>query len=258
MTLRTRHVPAGRLALAPDRERQALSALASIALHGALIFAILWGGVELIEADTRTPGGPGPRGGGGGGGAERVVYFELPALATPAPTAPVEPEEVVFRPPDPDVRDLEIDIPKVEVPQTQITMADYGSVLGRGVGTGSGPGSGSGRGGGVGSGVGTGIGDSIGPGTGGDGGRVFMPVPIGVILAPLEDVPGSLKGREIAVTFYVDIVGNVVRIETVPRFGGDYGRAFRERMMSYRFRPAFTLEGEPVAASAVIMVRLPG
>lgn len=252
--LRTRHTPAARLSLAPQRERQALSALASIAFHGAIIVAILWGGKGLFVA-SKTPGGPGQRGGGGGGGSERVMFFELPALAQPAP---VQAQDIVFRPPTPDLRDLQIEIPEVNVPQQQFSAADYGSVFGRGEGTGGGTGAGTGTGGGVGAGRGTGVGDSIGPGTGGGGGRIFQPVPIGVILAPLEDVPGSLKGREIAVTFHVDVRGTVTRVETVPGFGGDYGRRFRERMMSYRFRPAFTIEGESVAGSTVILVRLPG
>jgi hypothetical protein len=246
-------VPHGCLSLPADGRRRASGALVSFALHATVIGWIFWGGTQLVQAANQRPGGEGPRGGGGGGGASRVIFFELPDVAPPqevAMTVPT-PEELVvsFKPPTAELPDIEIEMPKFEVPRAEVRATDFGSVLGRGAGTGGGAGAGTGRGGGIGSGQGTGIGDSIGPGTGGDGGHIFPPVPRQVILQPMG-APGSVKGKEVVVTFWVNTTGRVTRIETKPSLPrGSYSRTFRERMMSYLFTPALTLEGQPIAAT---------
>jgi len=247
----TRRAPRGQLALPADRRRRVAGALVSFVFHATLIGWIAWGGSQLVAAANQRPGGPGPRGGGGGGGASRVVFFELPDVAPPMEVAMVPPPAevvVAFKPPT-DLPKIEIEMPKFEMPASSVSVVTTGSVLGQGPGTGGGPGAGTGTGGGIGSGRGTGIGDSIGPGTGGDGGRVFPPVPRQVILPPMG-APGSLKGKEVVVTFWVNTDGRVTRVETRPALSrGDYARTFRERMLGYRFTPALTLSGEPIAAT---------
>jgi len=232
--------------------------LVSFLLHAVLIAWIAWGGSRLVAAASQRPGGEGPRGGGGGGGASRVVFFELPDVAPPTAVTMVPPPATVtvnFKPPT-DLPDVEIEMPKFDIPQTTVAMPTTGSVLGQGPGSGGGPGAGTGTGGGIGSGQGTGIGDSIGPGTGGEGGRIFPPVPRQVILPPMG-APGSLKGKEVVVTFWVNSDGRVTRVETNPALSrGDYARIFRERMLGYLFTPALTLEGQPIAAKLDITLIL--
>ena len=254
----TRRAPRGQLALPADRRRRAAGAFASVLFPAALIGWIAWGGRQLVAAANQRPGGEGPRGGGGGGGASRVVFFELPDVAPPMQVTMIPPPAevvVTFNPPT-DIPKIEIEMPKFEIPSSSVTVVTTGSVLGQGPGSGGGAGAGSGSGGGIGSGQGTGIGDSIGPGTGGDGGRIFPPVPRQVILPPMG-APGSLKGKEVVVTFWVNTDGRVTRVETRPALSrGDYAKTFRERMLGYLFTPALTLEGQPIAATLDITLIL--
>lgn len=255
----TRRAPQGRLALSADRRRRAAGALVSFGFHAALLGWIAWGGSQLVAAANRRPGGLGLRGGGGGGGASRVVFFQLPEVAPPMEVAMVPPpaEVVVALKPPTDLPEIEIEMPKFDIPASSVTVVTTGSVLGQGPGTGGGPGAGTGTGGGIGSGRGTGIGDSIGPGTGGDGGRILPPVPRQVIIPPMG-APGSLKGKEVVVTFWIDTDGRVTRVETRPAMSrGDYARIFREVMLGYRFTPALTFEGQPVAAKYEVKFFLP-
>jgi TonB family protein len=130
------------------------------------------------------------------------------------------------------------------------------AAIGRGAGTGGGPGAGTGTGGGVGSGQGTGVGSGVGPGSGGgEGGSVLPPEPKFIIVP--ADRPGSVRGREFAVHFWVDRQGKVTRVEVEPEIeDAEYRRKFLEQMHQFQFTPARTPDGRPVDGHIVIPITL--
>ena len=219
------------------RGRTELGAVVSFVVHLLIIIAIFWRGTEaLLELGA---GSAGPRGGGGGGGRPVATFFSVPAFHAPvAVDVPPAPQVAVDQLPVPDVKieDLaRIEVPKQEIPLTNAT--------GAGQGTGGGPGQGTGTGGGTGTGVGTGTGSAEGPGIGGEGGYIFRAVPLGIILPP-----SCAKGRFTA-RFWVGADGHVSRVEVDPS-PRDAGcrREMTERLMGYKFRPAATRDGQPVAS----------
>ena len=240
------------------RERFGGGVALSVVVHGALVLGLIVGAAATTTEVLRNMGGPGPRGGGGGGDAAAVRYIELPPLASagmrmvPRTDPPVRP-----RP--------EINIPRPTVAQvdpqraqqdlaalTDVRMASDGP----GTGTGSGPGAGTGTGGGVGSGTGTGIGSGEGPGTGGgEGGAVLPPEPRFIIVP--ADRPGSVRGKQFAVHFWVDRTGTVTKVEVDPEIpDAAYRRKFMEQMYKFQFTPARTLDGQPVDGHLVIPITL--
>jgi protein TonB len=230
----------------------------SALLHGSLIAALILGAAATTNEVLRTIGGPGPRGGGGGGGAGTVRYIELPPLASagmrlvPQADEPRRPRpEVVL--PRPTVAQADLQ----PVPQDLSALADASApVDGAGLGSGSGPGAGTGTGGGVGSGTGSGIGSGEGPGTGGgEGGAVLPPEPKFIIVP--ADRPGSVRGRQYDVHFWVDRTGKVTKVEVDPDIpDAAYRRKFLEQMYKFQFTPARTLDGTPVDGHLIIPITL--
>ncbi|MBI1967807.1 MAG: hypothetical protein HYS40_07440 [Gemmatimonadetes bacterium] len=219
------------------RGRSGIGAVVSFAIHVLVIVAIFWHGAEaLLELGA---GGAGPRGGGGGGGRPVARFFNLPAASTPvAVDVPPVPAITVDQLPVPDIQ-VE-DLARIEVPKQEIPLT---TIPGAGQETGGGPGQGAGTGGGTGTGVGTGTGSAEGPGTGGEGGYIFPANPLGIIL------PASCARGRFYVRFWVGVDGRVSRVEMnpPPRDAG-CRREMTERMMGYKFRPATTRDGQPVAS----------
>jgi len=200
-------------------------------------------------------------GGGGGGGQLRVVAlpaFEVSraasvTVATPVPppvpppvTPPPVPAPVV-----PEVRETEPIIVATldSVPGAPISGQPSGA--GTGAGTGKGTGTGSGSGSGRGDGDGSGVGSGKGPGIGGSG-SARPPEPRQLILPP-ADVPKSLRGMTIAVTFLIDPVGGVEDvIITPPPSDRGFGKKLEDVMRHYRFRPARAPDGLPVAGRLTV------
>jgi hypothetical protein len=215
------------------RERSPRSIALSVIVHAAIIIAVVWRTSTMLSEGGGW--GPGPAGGGGGGGPARR-FVTLPAYAAPPPPAAPTPElPAVPIVPIPTAEVLPLpDLARIDVPQTQPSQAE-----GTTGGTGSGPGSGGGRGGGT----GTGVGPGQGPGTGGDGSYILPAHPRGVILPP-ECAKGSFRVR-----FWVAADGRVTDIgfQPLPREVA-CRRDFEARMRGYRFDPAKTLDGVPVAS----------
>ncbi len=238
----------------PRPKRRRLGLLVSILLHLALVGLVIWEpGREWLR--TLGPGTPGAPMGGGGGGGGGPRYISLPALRPPlAPSRPevapvVPPPLVVVVPTDPD--------PVTLVPPDTTRLEPVGPPgVTTGTGTGVGPGEGGGSGGGTGGGVGTGTGSGTGPGTGGEGGLGRPPESRQVILPPL-DTPKAIRGQTFKVTFWVGADGRVDRLAIEPDIPDrDYDRKFREIMRNYRFRPARSPEGLPVAGITTIGITL--
>ncbi len=197
-------------------------------------------------------------GGGGGGGQVRMVAlpaFEAPRAASVAVVAPVPPPVTPVPPPDPIVPEIREPEPVVvaaipdTVPSAPISGQPSGSGTGAGTGTGTGTGSGSGSG--RGDGDGSGVGSGRGPGIGGTG-LARPPEPRQLILPP-ADVPKSLRGVTLAVTFLVDPVGGVEDvIITPPPSDRGFGKKLEDVMKHYRFRPARAPDGVPVAGRLTV------
>src|SRR5690606_36877517 len=153
--------------------------------------------------------------------------------------------------------EAEVEMAAVPPRDSQPAAAGTGS----GTGPGTGPGAGGGTGGGTGGGVGPGPGPGPGPGTGGgEDGRARPPLLPRPAIGPgtgggkggrarppqlrhLATLPGgppdALKGRTVRVTFFVGPGGAVQDLEVVPPIEDrGYARKVRDRLESYRFRPA--------------------
>jgi protein TonB len=237
-------------------ERFGRGVVVSALLHGAAIGLFVVGVATNAEV-LRNIGGPGLRGGGGGGGGSEVRYVELPQIAAASARGTVlsdEREQPL----------IEITLPRPSVArmsETPTSLSPLGrvvpaTVVGQGPGTGGGVGAGSGTGGGVGTGQGGGIGSGVGPGSGGgEGGSVLPPEPKFIIVP--ADRPGSVRGREFEVHFWVDQQGKVTRVEVEPEIeDAAYRRKFLEQMYQFRFTPARTLDGRPVDGHIVIPITL--
>lgn len=215
--------------------------LLSAALHLGVFAALVWGGRQLVEVRGNPGEGPGLGGGGGGGGNRMFAVFTAPAASMPAAPPPpiVMPTQLSMQIPV-------TRLPDVEQPAAP-SVADLlhqtqgaGPGQGEGTGTGTGPGSGSGTGGGIGSGKGPGVGSDSG-GTG----RIFPPVPIGLLLPP--PAPSGLRGVRLTVRFEISERGEVLSVEVDPPIRDrGYRNEFMDRMRRYIFTPARTLEGRPV------------
>jgi len=231
------------------RERGNVRGLGLSALfHLGLLGLAVWGGRRFTEARDLAGEGPGARGGGGGGGRVFAV-FALPPSLPAAPPAPALTVPSLVALTVPELR------PPEDVPQ-QISAEDLAALeragQGSGQGSGAGPGSGSGTGGGSGSGVGAGTG----PGTGGEGGRYYPPQPQGIIMPP-PDRPSDLRGTTVTARFDISATGEVLRVTLDPpirdrRFAAE----FVDRLRRYTFTPAYSLEGQPIAAAFEIRITL--
>jgi len=126
---------------------------------------------------------------------------------------------------------------RIDVPPPQ-PAPPVVAVAGAGEGTSGGPGQGGGSGGGQGSGTGT----DLGPGSGGEGG--YFPADANGVIVP----PACARG-EFSIRFWVEVDGRVSRVEIDPA-PKDAGcrRQMIETLQAYRFRPARTRDGRPVAS----------
>lgn len=227
------------------------------ALHVVAVIALVVSLSVRYELGTAQPGAAG--GGGGGGGGRSVRYVQLPASAgaRSATTSRVSAAAAIenAEPPPPSV---ETERPPEPTPVTDAdpaTLFDQRTTslltLGPGTGSGLGPGSGAGIGGGTGTGSGTGIGSGTGPGIG-DGGAVYAPEPRAVIY-PHEAPPVSIRGRLFRIRFWVDARGRVDRVDIEPEIEDVvFRRTLVERVSSWTFYPARTIDGKPVAGQLVI------
>ncbi len=216
------------------RRRQGPAAALSLAAHVAIAVLVLWRGAALLEGGG---GGTGPRGGGGGGGRPLVTWFTLPAgsapqaLDVPAPPAVTVP---TIAPPDP----VKLDVPPLEaIVPLQPTVAPAGT----GNGTTGGPGQGPGSGGGQGTGTGPGRGNDVGPGSGGEAG--YIPAdPTGMSMM-------FCSRGEVVLRFWVEASGRVSRVEVdPPPKDPACRRDMLAQMKAFKFRPAMTPDGRPVAS----------
>ena len=242
--------------LLPKPRRSPWGGIGSVLLHALFIGAIVlanWREVLSWSPVTQMGDPAATKGGGGGGGSIREVALPAlerpaapPALVPPPPPPPQptpEPTPVVVEPPPPE--------PVVAV----TAAADSAPKVSTGQGgPGSGGGKGTGTGPGQGSGTGPGSGSGSGPGTGGDAGRGIPPEPRQLILPPL-DYPRSMRGRTIAVTFWVGSDGRVERVALDPQIDdGGFARKFSDVMRQYRFRPARSPAGATIPGTTTVSV----
>lgn len=260
-----------------DRSRAGLAI--SLALHAIIVLALLLH-AELSWKPYAAPGlrtvsdDRGGGGGGRGGEGNRVAYITLPSAAPakvarpPHVAARAAPVPVPVRKPDPPVVTPTSTVPPIPTeaapdsipeppdsvvpdPTPQVAGGPSAAQGGAGTGTGSGGGSGTGQGRGVGAGRGAGSGPGDG---GGGGGTGTAPEPRQLVLPP-EDVPKELKGRSLQVTFWIGAGGQVQRIAVAPAISnGKFARKFEDTMRNYRFRPARSPAGFPVAGSTTLTV----
>jgi len=200
--------------------------IASLA-HGAIIAVLLWRGAAFLAGGGT---GPGLRG-GAGGGRPAVRFLAFPAFSAPqAFDVPAPPSIAVSEIPLPDPAALKVpvDVPRLSVAATVATG------VGTGPGTGGTPGTGSGAG----------SGSDVGPGRGGEGGYLLIADPKGVIFPP-ECAPRGLY----RLRFWVAADGRVTEVEIAPLPGDpSCRRDFVARMQAFKFAPARTRDGQPVAS----------
>lgn len=197
-------------------------------------------------------------GGGGGGGGTEIRFVALPPAPRAAPRArSVTPEVSVPTPALARVEqavkpDDELVTPQVVRPPIEDQLAPNILTAGSGSGFGVGPGMGSGVGGGTGSGNGTGVGSGTGPGVSSEE-VAYAPEPRAIVY-PFESPPASVRGRQFRIYFWVDARGSVDRVEVRPEIeDAAFRRLLIERVSSWTFYPARTIEGRPVAGQLVVV-----
>jgi periplasmic protein TonB len=221
--------PPPALRLPTQRWRHGAAALLVSLAHGALVALLFWRGAALLAGGGN---GPGPRGGGGGESRPAVRFFALPAFSAPqAFDVPPPPTIVVSEIPMPDP--ATISLPPVDIPNLAVAATAASSV-------GTGPGSGGGQG----TGTGPGTGSDVGPGSGGVGSYIF-PADLKGLIVPPDCAP---RGRY-QLRFWVAADGRVadVAIDPLPKDPSCRGD-FVRRMKAYKFAPARTRDGQPVAS----------
>lgn len=249
----------------PRPRRSSAGLLVSLIVHLAIIALIaggLLGGREVLRG-LGTGVGPGPAGGGGGGGGSRVAYIELPSLGASAPkAAEVTSQPAVVPPPPVETAPEPTPVPPPVVPPAAQLASASGVAAaptkgdGKGIGSGTDDGTDGGSGGGTGGGIGPGSGAGVGPGTGGDSSSVTPPT-LRYWVPPTERAPKALRGRPIAVTFWVKADGSVERFSTDPEIDDQKYRAqFADLAMKMRFRPARTRAGLAVPAVVTMQFTL--
>jgi hypothetical protein len=212
-----------------------------VVAHVAIAAVVLWRGALLFQPGAGGAGGAGDTGAPGGGGRPAVSWFTLPTPSAPrvldVPPAPPAPSAVIVPAtalPDP----VKLDVPRLAPPLLSASLSPPPPLAGTGVGAGGGPGTG----------PGTGTGVDAGPGSGGDGGYIPAFARGGV------SVPECARG-DFQVRLWVEVDGRVSRVEVDP--SPKDPRCRREmlaQMKAYRFRPAMTRDGRPVAS--VYQIRL--
>jgi len=207
----------------------------AVLVHASVIGALVMQG--------REPAGGGPR-----PAAPHAVNFFVLSRGSPASV------DVALTPNIPladlsRLRRITIELPPVDLPRATLPLP----VVRMSDGT-SGAGA-AGAGGGPGADAGTGAG--TGPGTGDEGGYILHAAPRTAILPPLAQVPGSVTGRTLRVSFWVAADGRVTRVEVDPPIAdAAYNREFQRRMMAYQFYPAHTRGGRTLADVVIVPLRI--
>jgi len=252
--VRRRRAPTARLPRS-DGRYGAGAVVAAIAHVLAIVLLVIaqTTGFASDEDVVRSGGG----GGGGGGGAD-VRFVSLPPAPRAAPRAQAARPEVSVPTPalervEPAVQpDPELVTPQIVRPPLEDQLAPSILTAGSGSGFGIGPGTGSGVGGGTGSGNGTGVGSGTGPGVSAEE-VAYAPEPRAIVY-PFEEPPASVRGRQFRIYFWVDARGKVDRVEVRPEIeDAAFRRILIERVSSWTFYPARTIEGRPVAGQLVVM-----
>ncbi|MGH7671648.1 MAG: energy transducer TonB, partial [Gemmatimonadales bacterium] len=176
---------------------------------------------------------------GGGGGRPAVSWFTLPTPSTPlaldVPPPPRAPRAVIVPAtalPDP----IKLDVPPLQMAPAPLPSPPLAA------------GTGAGAGGGPGTGTGTGTAADAGPGSEGDGGYIPAFARGGV------SVPECARG-DFQLRFWVEVDGRVSRVAVDP--SPKDARCRREmlaQLKAFKFRPAMTRDGRPVAS--VYQIRL--
>lgn len=217
----------------------------SFVVHALVLAGAVWAAQKGAEA-LQSPGEG--EGSGGGGGGSRVFAVLLPQRA--AATPPPQPDPAALTVPV-TVKPLDSIIPPAaadSAPSAAPPSTGEGAGAGKGEGPGTGPGSGGGTGGGSGGGVGA---DS-----GGGGGRVFPPQLQGMLIPPMENRPGNLRGVQLLVQFEIDERGQVLDVTTDPEIRDrGYRNRFMDQMRRYTFTPA-RLDGRAVRGRFEARIRL--
>jgi hypothetical protein len=219
--------------------RQGPAATVSLVAHVAIAVVVLWHGAALFAPGA---GGAGDAGlPGAGGGRPAVSWFTLPTPSTPlaldVPPPPSVPAVIVPATALPDP--VKIDARLLQLAPPLLSASAPPPVAG---------GTGTGMGGGPGTGMGTGTGADAGPGSGGDGGYIPAFARGGV------SVPACARG-DFQLRFWIEVDGRVLRVEVDP--SPKDPRCRREmlaQLRAYKFRPAMTRDGRPVAS--VYQIRL--
>ena len=217
-------LPGLRLPLA--RRRLSIGAALSLLAHAAVIALLVLRGRELLERAGGGGGAPGER--EGVGGRPEVNFFTLPPAAAPAEVAvPAAPR--VFPSDIRALRDIPVDLPRIELPPA---VAAGGLGVGAG-GTGGAEGGAAGR-----------PGAGVGPGTGGEGSYIVPAQPRRVLPWP----PKCASRGPMEVRFWVAVDGSPTRVEVDPPPPDERcRRAFVDLMMETRFYPE-RHNGQPVAS----------
>lgn len=236
---RTRLYPPS-LSLPQVTRRRTPGAVLSTLIHGAAILLLIRGGAAVLLSGGGTAG---PRGGGGG---DAVQFFNLPSPPSVAPVELPPPPSLVppvLPPPQPTALELPTAVVPPVPPPAPSPPADGGAAAGAGTGGGSGGGRGAG------------VGTETGPGGGGDERDIFPPAPRVQILPPVANRPKGVRGREYRVEFWVTAEGRVERVVVTPAIPDNaYRQAFHQAMLDYRFIPARTRDGRPVAYRYTIVI----
>lgn len=218
--------PAARLPLARRPWRR--EAWLSLALHAALLLAVVWHGRALLEG--------GSEGGGRRGERPAVQFFTLPEAA-PMMAVELPPAPTVALTEIPPLTPLAVDLPRLDIGATTLPRGAPGGVVVAGTGA-----------------RGMGAGGDVGPGTGSTEGYILPPNPRGVIVPP-GNPPRSVRGRQFRVQFWVAEDGGVTRVAITPEIeDAKYRREFHERMRQYRFYPATTRDGRHVSSVIAISI----
>jgi hypothetical protein len=251
---RWRHRQAPGAFLPNTGKRFTAGAAISLAVHGLLLFLIIWTGIRAANRLMGTGPGTGPAGGGGGGTGSQVTYVEIPAFVASsnklrAPD-PVE-DGVTFSMAQPRVKEIERPLRTEKFTRSAAPVMPA-TWRGRDGGSNDDSGTGPGVGGGAGKGKGTGIGSNTGPGTGGGRGPVYAPEPRSVVY-PVEEAPGSIKGMQLVIHFWVDSRGRVTKVAVEPEIED---KSYRSKLLAslsrWFFYPARTADGTPTAGELIV------
>jgi len=147
------------------------------------------------------------------------------------------------------LRHIAIELPALDLPRPTLPLPVVPVSGGTGGAEGARPGGGPA--------TGTGSGAGAGPGTSDEGGYILHAAPRTAILPPLSQVPGSVAGRTLRVSFWVAVDGRVTRVDVDPPIAdASYNREFQRRMMAYQFYPAHTRGGRTVADVVTVPLRI--